>query len=222
MSGIDRSAWPGSRILDEPGVLGEPARVEEERDAESVADGAHRAEVLERDRLPAARVVRDRDEHDRDVRPPRRSSSCSSAATSTLPLNGCIADGSRPSAMTRSTASAPVYSTLARVVSKWVLFGTTLPGPPMHREQDLLGGASLVRRDDVLKRPQLLDRLEERDTRTGSRRNVSSPRWIAAHWSRLMAPVPESVSRSMSTSLAWTRRGSSPPARAPRPALRAS
>ena len=32
--------------------------------------------------------------------------------------------------MTRSTASAPVYSTLARVVSKWVLLGTTLPGPP--------------------------------------------------------------------------------------------
>ena len=33
--------------------------------------------------------------------------------------------------MTRSTASAPVASTFARVVSKWVLFGITLPGPPM-------------------------------------------------------------------------------------------
>ena len=47
-----------------------------------------------------------------------------------LPLNGWIACGSRPSAMTRSTASAPVNSTLARVVSKCVLLGTTLPGPP--------------------------------------------------------------------------------------------
>ena len=28
-------------------------------------------------------------------------------------------------------ASAPVNSTLARVVSKWALLGTTLPGPPM-------------------------------------------------------------------------------------------
>ena len=28
----------------------------------------------------------------------------------------------------------------------------------------------------------------------------SSPCWIAAHWSRLIAPVPESVSRSISTS----------------------
>ena len=47
-----------------------------------------------------------------------------------LPLNGWSDCGSRPCAITRSTASAPVYSTLARVVSKWVLFGTTLPGPP--------------------------------------------------------------------------------------------
>ena len=39
--------------------------------------------------------------------------------------------GSRPSGMTQSTASAPVNSTLARVVSKWVFDGITLPGPPM-------------------------------------------------------------------------------------------
>ena len=39
-------------------------------------------------------------------------------------------DGSRASGIGRSTASAPVNSTLARVVSKWVLFGIDLPGPP--------------------------------------------------------------------------------------------
>ena len=50
---------------------------------------------------------------------------------SMFPLNGWISDGWRPSAMTRSTASAPVNSTLARVVSKWVLLGMTLPGPPI-------------------------------------------------------------------------------------------
>ena len=49
---------------------------------------------------------------------------------SMFPLNGWMSDGWRPSAMTRSTASAPVNSTLARVVSKWVLLGMTLPGPP--------------------------------------------------------------------------------------------
>ena len=51
----------------------------------------------------------------------------SRAAMSMFPLNGCSDPGSRPSAMTRSRASAPWYSTLARVVSKWVLLGTTSP-----------------------------------------------------------------------------------------------
>ena len=36
-----------------------------------------------------------------------------------------------PSGMGRSTACAPVNSMLARVVSKWVLFGMTRPGPPV-------------------------------------------------------------------------------------------
>jgi hypothetical protein len=34
-----------------------------------------------------------------------------------------------------SMASAPVASTFARVVSKWVLFGTTLPAPPMTEKR---------------------------------------------------------------------------------------
>jgi hypothetical protein len=54
----------------------------------------------------------------------------SSAARSMLPLKGWSALGSSPSGMSRSTASAPVNSTLARVVSKWLLFGTVLPSPP--------------------------------------------------------------------------------------------
>ena len=37
--------------------------------------------------------------------------------------------------MTRSTASAPVSSTLARVVSKWVLLGIVFPGPPMTEKR---------------------------------------------------------------------------------------
>ena len=47
-----------------------------------------------------------------------------------LPLKGCSSCGRRPSSMTRSTASAPVNSTLARVVSKCVLLGIARPGPP--------------------------------------------------------------------------------------------
>ncbi len=51
----------------------------------------------------------------------------SRASTSMLPLNGWRASGSVPSSMTTSRASAPRYSTLALVVSKWVLLGTTWP-----------------------------------------------------------------------------------------------
>ena len=116
-------------------------------------------------------------------------------------MNGCRLRGSRPSAITRSTASAPVDSTLARVVSKWVLLGTTLPGPP-----------STLNRIFSAARPWWVGMTwrKGKSSVTASRnRNQdgdpaydSSPCWMAAHWSRLIAPVPESVSRSMSTSSA--------------------
>ena len=89
-----RPCWPGSRSLDEPGVLGEAAGVEEQRDAVPVADVAHRAQVLEADRLAAAGVVGDGDHHQRDARRRRRARSAPPApATSMLPLNGCAGDG---------------------------------------------------------------------------------------------------------------------------------
>ena len=123
-----------------------------------------------------------------------------------LPLNGWYAEGSCPSAMTRSTASAPVNSMLARVVSKWVLLGTTLPLPPMAWNR--MRSAA---------RPWWVGMTcsNGNSSRTASRKMKnegepaydSSPCWMAAHWSRLIAPVPESVSRSMSTSSAcsWNR-----------------
>ena len=46
-----------------------------------------------------------------------------SLAGSMFPLKGWTREGTFPSAMTRSTALAPVYSMLARVVSKWLLLG---------------------------------------------------------------------------------------------------
>ena len=69
---------------------------------------------------------------------------------------GCLA-----SAMGRSTASAPTNSTLARVVSKWVLLGTTSPFLHMHAEEDAFGGATLVRRDHVLVAEDVLHGIAE-------------------------------------------------------------
>ena len=62
-----------------------------------------------------------------------------------------------PSGITRSTASAPVNSTLARVVSKCVLLGTTSPFLQAHAKQDALGGAALVRGNHVLVAEDILD-----------------------------------------------------------------
>jgi hypothetical protein len=48
-----------------------------------------------------------------------------------LPLKGWREDGTCASATGMSSASAPVNSTFARVVSKWVLFGIVFPAPPI-------------------------------------------------------------------------------------------
>ena len=60
----------------------------------------------------------------------RSESTRRSASTSMSPLKGWREDGTSASATGRSSASAPVNSTFARVVSKCVLFGMVLPGPP--------------------------------------------------------------------------------------------
>ena len=53
--------------LDEPGVLGEAAGVEVERDAVPLADGADLAGVFHGDRLAAAGVVGDGEHHQRNA-----------------------------------------------------------------------------------------------------------------------------------------------------------
>ena len=126
---------------------------------------AHAAQVLERDGLARRRELFVIVTNTTGTSAARSASSASSAPRSMFPLNGCSFAGSRPSGITRSTASAPVNSTFARVVSKCVLFGTTLPGPADRGEQDLLGGAALVRRDHVREREQLLHGLEEPEPR---------------------------------------------------------
>src|ERR1019366_5385276 len=80
----------------------------------------------------------------------------SSAAASMLPLKSRRACVSAASGMGRSTARAPVNSMLARVVSKWVLEGTTWPGRHMTVNKDTLGGAALVGGDHVAETGQVV------------------------------------------------------------------
>ena len=114
--------------------------------AQTAFDGL---DIGHRDRLAAARVVGDGQHHERNARRALAAISASSAATSMLPLKSSRACVSAASGIGRSTARAPVNSMLARVVSKCVLFGTTVPGLHDHGEQDALGGAALMRRNHV-------------------------------------------------------------------------
>ena len=105
--------------------------------------------------------------------------------------------------MTRSTASAPVNSTFARVVSKWVLFGMARPGPAIVENR--IFSAARPWWVGMTCRNGKSARTDSRNANhDGDPAYDSSPRWIPAHWSRDIAPVPESVSRSMITSSAWS------------------
>ena len=148
-------------LADEPGVLGEAAGVEVERHAVAVADGAHGTQVLERDRLPAPGVVRDRDHHDRHVLgAPLRDEAVERlhvhVALERMLRRGVVALGDdevdRLGARELDVRPGGVEM---RVV------GHDLARAADRREQDLLGGAALVGRDHVLEREERAHRLEE-------------------------------------------------------------
>ena len=56
-------------MLDEPGILREPAGVDEQRHAKTGAERADAADVLQADRLSSSRVVRDGHHHERNTLP---------------------------------------------------------------------------------------------------------------------------------------------------------
>ena len=95
-------------------------------------------------------------------RAPVSSISASSAATSMLPLNGCRVLGERALGNRQIDRLRAANSTLARVVSKWVLFGTTSPGLHDDAEQNPLGGAPLMRRQHVLEAEDVVDDVSKR------------------------------------------------------------
>jgi hypothetical protein len=155
-------------LLDEPGVLGEAARVEEERDAVAVADLADGAQVRERYRLAATRVVRDRDEHHRDALDAAVADEGIQRVGVHVPLER-VDRGWLPSlgddAVDRLGAGE--LDVRARRVEVGVR-RDDLAGAADHAEQDLLRRATLMRGDHVAERPQLGDRLEEPEPGRGA------------------------------------------------------
>ena len=186
-------------LADEPGVLGEATGVEEQRHTVAVAHRSHAAQVLERDGLAAAGVVRHGHEHHGDVRRPsaRKASSRAEVHVALERVNrGGVeslgdhkVDGFGPGGLDVGPGGVEVG------VVRHHLVGAADDG-----EEDLLGRPPLVGGDHVREAGTAPARPRGSGTTTASRRNSRRPAGCPAHWSRDIAPVPESVSRSISTS----------------------
>ena len=205
MSATARSPWPGSRERMNQAFSANRHASRNSGSPNAVAHRAHRAQVVERHRLPAARVVRDRDEHARHV----------VAALGEQPLERV--DVHVALERVRGARVAPLgddqvdrlgagrLDVGARRVEMGVV-RDDLARPAEHGEEDPLRRAALVRRDDVLEREQLAHRVAEDEARrragVGLVAALDRRPLVAAH-----RAVPESVSRSISTSARGAGRG---------------
>ena len=146
--------------LDEVRVLGEAAGVEEEGLAVAVAQLPHAAQVLERDRLPAAGVVGDRHHHERHAL----------AVCLQRPLEGGEVDVALEGVdLRRHPALGDDEVARLRLLDlhvgprrvEVVVVGDDLSRLEQAVEEDALGGAALVGRDDVAEPGQVLDHVAE-------------------------------------------------------------
>ncbi len=148
-------------LLDEPGVLGKPAGIQEERQTVSVADLAHLPQVGQADRLPAPRVVGHRDHDQRYPFAPHLSHRRLQRRRIHVALER-ILRGRVPPLRHHQVASfgAPVLHVGAGGVEVGVV-GNDVAGLHDGREEDLLGGPSLMGGDDLGEAGQLLDGVAE-------------------------------------------------------------
>ncbi len=162
-------ALAGLAGLDEPGVLGEAAGVEEEGHAVAVADRADPAQVLQAHRLAAAGVVGDRHEDGGDLRRAALGEERVEPVEVHVPLEGVLDLGVAPLLDDEVDGLGARELDVGPGRVEVGVVGDRLAGPADHGEEDLLGGASLVGGDDVAEREEVLDRLQEGVPRRGAR-----------------------------------------------------
>ena len=146
--------------LDEPGVLGEPASIEEERHPMLVAHLADRAQVRERDWLAAARVVGHGDEDDGHA-----AASLVEEAVERVHVHVAL------ERMDRRRVAALLDHEIDRLGAGGLdvrpgrvevgVVGHRLARPAEDAEQDLLGRPALVGGDHVPEREELRDGIKE-------------------------------------------------------------
>ncbi len=144
----DSALWPGSRILDQVGVLGEPAGVEKEGDCVALADRANLGEVRQADRLTATAVVRHGDHAHRH---PRGADPLDQGRES---IDVDVSLERMPGLRLCPLVDHQINGLGSRVFDigpggvEVVVAGDDLAGAAHQLEEDALAGASLMRRQD--------------------------------------------------------------------------
>jgi len=130
---------------------------------------------------------------------PTSSTTRRAASTEKSPLNGSSLSGSRAPSTGQSTGSAPFAATWARVVSKWALFRTVSPSSTSAPYRTFSAPRPWWA-GTMCSKPMTSSTAASRSAKLELPAYASSPRSMAAHWSLLIVPVPESVRRSTATS----------------------
>jgi hypothetical protein len=138
----------GLALLDEPGVFGEAAGIENEWDGVRLAQGRGGVDVGEADRLAAAGVVRDGDHHERDAAPVLRQAAFERDEVDVALEGGregrlCGLGAAQIQRRGADGLEVGAGGVEMRVVRHDVA------GAARGGEQDALGRAALVRGDDV-------------------------------------------------------------------------
>src|SRR5207247_7066430 len=192
--------------LDEVRIFREAAGVEVERDLVPPADIAHRLRIFHRDRLAAARVVRDR-QHDQrnalaaDPRDQLLERRHIHIALEGVAVSRLIAFGDEQVRRFR-THELDVGASAVEVA----VVGHHIALLAHHAEKYPFGRPSLMGRDDVTVAEDILNAAPEA-VKSRAARVAFIAFHHGGHWAVDIAPVPESVSRSIRVSLAgpWNR-----------------
>ena len=151
-------------LADEPRVLREATGVEEERPVVLVADRAHSAQVLERDRLSSPGVVGDGHEDDRDVVTAIGEQRVEATQVH-VPLEGVEVRRVQALGDDQVERLSPGRLDVGPRRVEVGVVRDDLAGAADDAEQDLLRGPALVRRDHVGEGEEPLDTLEESEPR---------------------------------------------------------